>query len=166
MAAKRKNYFIHRQENMVPILVGKNKNQIINTLAYYKEERGEDQIIIPKKSEIGRLESACFTCSLPIANVKHFVDIAMDDWISFNINANAYAYVQRLAENYEELKRGDLYKFNPGIEVLGLYFLPENVMKWLKGFDWSKHQKQVDEWLGMRQQVADNSGGMVKLIGS
>ena len=64
--------------------------------------------------------------------------------------------VQRTGQNYESLKRGGLYKFQT-LPLFGLYFLCEDIMKGIKEHDWKKHEPQINEWLGIREDVLNEA---------
>lgn len=141
-------------------LIGTAKSQITNTLKYYKEERNQP-VEIPSEDDYKTLENITIVCTLPLLKVDHFIDATVRPNVIFKVNANALMYVQQLAQQYESLKRGDLFKFVPGVDMLGLYFLPEHIMQSLRDYDWDQHQKQVEEWLGERERdlnEAENKG--------
>lgn len=146
-------YFGHRVE--LSLFIGTEKEQIINTLGYYKNQRSHD-IVIPSESEISEINGLKIQCIFPIYYPQHFFEIDIDD-IIFRINANAFGYVYGTAQMYHELRRGDLYKFSPGLingnlsGPIALYYLPESIMRGLKEHDWDQHKNQVAEWLGFRE---------------
>ncbi|MDP3966203.1 MAG: hypothetical protein Q8Q04_01595 [archaeon] len=145
-------------------LVGNNENQIINTLKYYKFERGAeekefDKIQIPQIYEIENREKISIPVALPLANLMQDLGVKVNSSIEFIVNANAVTYLRNIADSYQNLKRGDLYKFTPGIDYFGLWFLPEEIMEGLKNYDWSPHQKQIRTWLLKREGILKNMEG-------
>ncbi len=146
-------------------LVGDDPKQIIRTLEYYKDFRGAD-IAIPSESEIRELPKVRVECAFPMMNPSHVVEARLEENVSFLVNANAFVYIQALSLGYEILKRGDLYKFYPGITSFGLYFLPESIMKGLQDYNWSQHASQVEEWLSARESILNdlqNAGHIVRV---
>jgi len=141
------------------IFIGTTPSQIVNTVNYYRNERGQD-IAMPAKGEIIRLDEINITACFPLAKVDHNIEARVKPNVIFWVNANAFDYVQQVAANYEELKRGDLYKFQT-LRLFGLFFLPEDIMKAVRKYDWKKHQTQIDEWMGVRKadlQEAERRG--------
>lgn len=155
------SYVFYHVPDTLTTFIGNEKSQIVNTLEHYKA-RGREKIAIPEIEKIRRLDSAEIGCALPILKPEHFFKVKLDEVISFDINANAFNYIQLVANRYEELKRGDLFKFDTGLpNVFGLFFLPENVMKGLKNYDWKQYEKQVDEWMGIRNKMLDGCDRVV-----
>ncbi|MFH0752252.1 MAG: hypothetical protein V1914_01510 [archaeon] len=137
-------------------LIGTDAKQIIRTLEYYRNERGQTNFDIPSESDISEVTRLEIECAFPLLSQNHFIEAKLEEKVSFFVNANAFSYIQALALSYEQLKRGDLYKFEPGLSTLGLYFLPENIMKGLKDYDWSQHKAQVEDWLQVRSKVLND----------
>ncbi|HII15217.1 MAG TPA: hypothetical protein HA362_02795 [Nanoarchaeota archaeon] len=158
MARKQKGYFHYNIPESVSHLLGETKSQIIETLEHYKQ-RSAEPIGIPDESEIKKVPGARITCGFPMMHSDHFLEARVGD-IIFDVNANAYEWIQSTSQNYERLRRGGLYKFQT-LGLFGLWFLPEAVMQGLKGYDWAQHKAQVDEWLGIREETqgqAENRG--------
>jgi hypothetical protein len=127
--------------------IGTEKAQIINTIRYYRDERGEDRLKIPSESEIKNLERSVINCAFPLLVPEHYITAEVRPNVTFEVNANFYERMRKLSQGYEHLKRGDLYKFDPG---LGLFFLPEYIMKGIKDYDWKQHEEQIKAWMDDR----------------
>jgi len=132
--------------------IGTNKKQVKNTIEYYIKERGQ-VLDIPSDSDISELTEINISCALPLAHMKQNLRAEIRNNVIFWINANAFDYVQRVSQNYEGLKRGDLFKFVPGVDFFGLFFLPEYIMEGLRDYDWGRHMEQVRKWLGRRETI-------------
>ncbi len=150
-----KKYLHYSIPNSGTHLLGENKSQIIETLWHYKN-RGTEAIDIPDESEIKEITGATITCCFPMAHTEHFLEAEVRQNIILDVNANAYDWVQRTGQNYESLKRGGLYKFQT-LPLFGLYFLCEDIMKGIKEYDWKKHEPQINEWLGIREDVLNEA---------
>lgn len=79
----------------------------------------------------------------------------------FHVNANAVDYVKQIAAHYECLRRGELFKFKAGAPILGLWFLPEDIMQGLRDYDWQQHGSQLEQWLSQRDEVI---GGASRIL--
>ncbi len=158
---KRFEGFVYQIPDSVCRLVGKTPQQIINTLKFYQGRgRGYESwkgILIPSKGEISPVESISVTCSLPLAKVDHNIEVKLMENFEFFINANAYDFVIQQAKKYEQLRRGDLYKFVAGLDMLGFWFLPEEIMKALKTYNWDQHLRQINTWMAQRETDLDEA---------
>lgn len=142
--------------------IGENPNQIIDTLKYYKDVRAKNskqeqemysKLVIPSKKKIKIIrEDLNFEIYLPFGYKDQFIDAQILPNVVFSINANAVKYVKIIGENWKKYKRGDLYKFIPGISSRGIWFLPESIMKGLNEYDWSQHKQQINLWLKEREK--------------
>ncbi len=106
-----------------------------------------DQIV-----EFGKSREINITAAFPMAQMNANISAEVRKKVFFHVNANAFDYVQQVAQSYEELKRGDLYKFQ-SLPAFGLWFLPEYIMQGLREYDWKKHETQVRSWLNTREEV-------------
>ena len=145
-------YFGYRIPETLSVFIGTEKSQIINTLEYYANERGQ-QCPIPSEEEISPLKEVNITCALPLAVVDHNVSVEARSNFFFHVNANAFDYIQEVSRTYEKLKRGDLFKFKAGADIFGLWFLPEYVMQGLREYDWEQHRNQINVWMNKREAV-------------
>ncbi len=144
-------YFVYYPPNGGAVFVGNNKEQIKQTVKHYADRGDQKELVVPTEREILELQGDInVTVALTMAHVDHNVSARVRPRAVFHVNANAIDYVQRVASDYEKLKRGDLFKFEPGLSALGLYFLPEDVMQGLRSYDWSQHQSQIEKWLTQR----------------
>jgi len=134
-------------------LVGTEKSQIQNTLSYYRYNRGQKMVAVPKDYEINEISKLEIRCAFPVLSPKHFFNAEVREGITFNINVNAFDYIRDLSENYQKLKRGDLYKFVAGLPEFGLYFLPEYIMEGLKEYDWDQHLDLVNDWQRKLEEI-------------
>lgn len=125
--------------------VGTNIDEILSTFSYYNDVRGFAQKI-PLIEELIELDSLVIDFSLPWAG-KRVIEAKVRENVTFKVNINAFAEIQKLALFYQQLKRGDLYKVDCKIPSLGIWYLPEHIMVGLKEYNWSQHQKQANEWL-------------------
>jgi hypothetical protein len=145
-----KPYFSHQLPNTLTLFIGTEKSQVIKTLEYYKFERGQSRIAIPDEKELLNLEGVIISCAFPLLNKDQFIEATVRENVRFDVNANFYQEIQKIAANYKELKRAELYKFDPGLELFGLWFLPEYIMQGLQEYNWKQHEEQVNEWLKVR----------------
>ena len=108
----------------------------------------------PLDSDFKRLEHLTIPCSLPVSNPEHIIRIELTDKVTLEVNVNAWIDIQMQFLNYKNLFRGSLYKLEPkkpGLLENGFFFLPEEVMKAGKEYDWDKHAKEVGELLRQRE---------------
>ena len=154
-----KKYYAFNLGNF--LLIGMTKQEIINTMDYYTNERKLEGSRVPKESEIWVPEGDIYVnCAFPLVHKDHHFNAEVRKGFFFNVYENALDYVKDLAKNYEELKRGDLFKVVT-LEAFGFYFLPEYVMEGVRKYDWSQYDQQVNEWLGIRENIlqsAENAG--------
>ena len=148
-------YFGYQIPNSMTVLIGAEKQEIINTLRYYRDDRGQRNFDIPREQDLLELGDVHVTCGLAILHKDHFIDAEVEDNVYFHVNANAFEYVQSQVRDYEGLRRGDLYKFIPGVDIFGLFFLPESIMKSLKEHDWEQYREQIDSWTRVREDALD-----------
>ncbi len=131
-------------ESYLTMLIGNNKQQIIETMEFYHGQ--EKSLKAPDESQIHKISSLEIRCGLPLMMGKFFFKAQITDFLALNINANAVDYIQGATLGYWLSKRGSLYKFEPGLPEFGLYFLPEDLMVAIKNYDWGKHKEIMDEW--------------------
>jgi hypothetical protein len=123
-------------------LIGTDKDQIKSTLKHYN-------LSIPPEEEMRQLARVVVMSALGAKdpNISHFFQAEVRDKVSFQVHASAFQYIKKIAKDYSDLKRGDLYKFDTGQAYFGLLFLPEYVMQGLSDYDWDQHSEQVSEWM-------------------
>ncbi|MBI5066118.1 hypothetical protein HZA97_07825 [Candidatus Woesearchaeota archaeon] len=147
-------YFIHQPDHYWILFVGTEKEQIINTVKYYRDQRGVSNLSIPDDSKIKEISKLEIMCTFPMLKVDQFIEAEVREKVKLNVNANAFDHVRYIAQFYEDLKRGDLYKFNPGMpNIDGMYLLPEYIMKGINEYNWDQHSKQIDAWLSERERI-------------
>jgi hypothetical protein len=138
-------YFSHHPQRTNITLIGTDKKQIISTLRHYN-------LPIPSDDDIRQLARVRVLCAFGYHIPNHYFDAEIREGVSFEIHANAFDYIRKVAEDFDDLKRGDLYKFDTGRREYGLLFLPEYIMQGMKEYDWNRHKRQVDEWMeGVRK---------------
>ena len=132
--------------------IGKNPLQIILTIMHY-DERDVIKIKYPRDSDFEKLEHITISCSLPHFKPEHTFRAELTDKLTLMVNANACFDVQTQFLEYKNLLRGSLYKFNPqpGFSMNGLVFLPEEVIKAGREYDWDRHLRGMGGWLGQRE---------------
>lgn len=138
-----KYYQYHIPKSFFTVLIGNDKQQIIDTMKFYHQT--EKQLRVPEEKQIHEVNSLEIRCCLPLMSEKFSFRAEIMDGVTFDLNANAVNYLQGIALGYKLLKRGSLYKFEPGLSELGLYFLPEDIMVSLGKYDWSKHKDIIEK---------------------
>ncbi len=133
-------YFRYYPEGTNITLIGTDKKQIISTLLNYA-------LPIPPEEDMRRLAKVSIMCALGYPVTSHFFEAEIRKGVFIRVHANAFKYIKEIAEDFEDLKRGDLYKFDTGRRDYGLLFLPEYIMQGLKEYDWNQHKEQVEEWM-------------------
>jgi hypothetical protein len=147
-------YYIYQPSQIYTFFVGTDKEQIKKTIEYYKKDRANSQLEVPSDEEIKEISKLEITCAFPMLKVNHFIEAEISEGIILRVNANAFDYIRLLSQDIENSKRGELYKFNPGMpHIDGMYLLPEQVMKGLEKYPWDKHSEQIDDWLEDREKV-------------
>ena len=164
-------YIGYRIPESLIMLVGNDKDQIINTIDYYRNQRGS-KIGAASVEDMFDVDSLRIECVFSMCCIDHFINLEVDD-VKFRINANAFSYVKSKVLDYSKLRRGEMYKFSPGLMsggpygLVSLYYLPENVMRGLKDHDWSVHDKQIESWISSREKLLDgmvNTGGLERHV--
>jgi len=150
------NYFSYQIPHNMVMFIGTEKDQIINTISYYKNERGQDEVQLPSLDEIIKLNEINIDVAFPMLKIDHCISAEVRDNVFFHVNVNAFVYIQHISRQYECFKRGDLYKFKAGAPVFGLWFLPEYIMKGIKEYDWLQHKQQMGEWMENREKVMND----------
>jgi hypothetical protein len=150
-------YFSYHPEQTAAILIGTDVEQLINTLKHYN-------LSIPTNGDIRQLTRVKIICSLGIPINKHFFHAEVRDHVSFRVHENAFQYIKGIAENFENLKRGGLYKFDPGHRDYGILFLPRYIMEGLNEYDWDQHLEQIEEWLETEKIISDRSCNTSKFL--
>jgi len=133
--------------------VGNTKDQIINTLQYYKEDRGVSKLEIPCSDEIKRVNSSnpiVIRCVQP-CSIETYIGVKINENIHFKVNPGMYIDVITQAANYQLVKRGDLYKFDSGLGPWKIWLLSEDIIQSLNDYDWEQHQKFVEDILGRNE---------------
>lgn len=136
-------------------LIGTEKEQIVNTLSYYKHQRGQGEIVLPSLEDIFNLGEINITSGFPMAQVDANISAEVRENVYFHVNANAFSWIQNVAQDYEKLKRADLYKFQT-LPLFGLWFLPKDIMQGIREYDWKQHEAQVQSWLTNREIVLND----------
>lgn len=139
-----KYYRYHIPQSFFTVLIGNDKQQIIDTVEYYHKQ--EKQLKVPSENEIYEVNSLEIRCGLSMMSNKFNFKAQITDNFSLHINANAVDYIQGVALSYKLSKRGSLYKFEPGLPEFGLHFLPEDLMISIRDYDWTKHHEIIDKW--------------------
>ena len=139
-----KYYRYHIPESFLTILIGNDKQQIIDTMEYYHKQT--EKLKVPSENQIGEMSSLEIRCGLSMMSNKFDFKAQITENLSLYINANAVDYIQGVALSYKLSKRGGLYKLEPGISSFGLYFLPEDLMIAIRDYDWTKHQDIIGKW--------------------
>ncbi len=145
-------YFDYNIPNSWSRFIGDTKKEILETLDYYRNERGQRDFDIPNEDVISNVKKFAVNCAFPLLNVNHFIEAEICKGAIFSINANALNYVKNVGQNYETFKRGSLFKFQT-LDSFGLFFLPESVMKGLRDYNWKPHEEQVRKWMLERERV-------------
>ncbi|MEK6969969.1 MAG: hypothetical protein AABW48_06080 [Nanoarchaeota archaeon] len=145
-------YYGYQVPDSGTCLIGTEKDQIVNTLSYYKHQRGQGDIVLPTLEDIFNLGEINITAVFPMAKVDDNISAEVREKVYFHVNANAFGWMQKVAQDYEKLKRADLYKFQT-LPLFGLLFLPEDIMQGIRDYDWKQHEAQVRSWLGQREEV-------------
>ncbi len=141
------NYFYYEiPEQVKRFLIGNEKEQIIRTVDFFNHYYGAN-FSIPSESDITEILKLDIGCSYPPLNPEKHKEIKIKDNVTIDVYANAYYYIRWLSQNYEEMKRGDLYKFDTGMNAWGIYLLPEDIMQGLRDYDWSEYKKKFIGWL-------------------
>jgi hypothetical protein len=143
------NYFVYEMTKYRAAFVGTEKKQIIHTLEYYRNQRKKDFVKVPGESAISEREKVNIQCVRPMSG-KGLLEAEVRENFVIGITDSAYSYVERTARYYERLRRGELFKFEPGEGLFEVYFLPEFVMQGLRDYDWNKHK--VREWVRNREE--------------
>lgn len=149
-------YFHYNVPNSASFFIGDTKREILETLNYYRNERGQKDFDIPNENVISSVERFVVNCAFPLLHKDHFIEAEVCKGAIFDINANALDYVKGVGQNYEPFKRGSLFKFQT-LDLFGLFFLPESVMKGLRDYDWKPHEEQVREWMLEREGVLNEA---------
>ena len=139
-------YFSYHPDGTNIILIGTDKKHIISTLMNYA-------LPIPPEEDMHQLAKVSIMCALGYPVTSYFLEAEIKDGVLFRVHANAFKYIKEIAEDFEDLKRGDLYKFDTGRRDYGLLFLPEYIMQGLRDYDWNRHKEQVDEWMEGEQEA-------------
>ena len=140
------NYLCYHPKETNATLIGTERESILETLRHYG-------LPAPSNGQIRHLSGVKVICSLGIPITDYFFQAEVRKGVLFLVHANAFDYIKEIAEGYEALKRGGLYKFDPGRRAFGLLFLPEYIMSGLRAYDWDRFRAQVDEWMMHEQQV-------------
>lgn len=152
-------YFIYEPKDIPDFvqLIGNERSQIVKTMNYYRDLSYPWDI--PSDEEVSPLFLPFkISCSFPLAHMDHNIDVEVKEGIFFHVNANAFDHVQKVARNYEILRRGELYKFDVGSNIFGLKYLPESVMQGLRDYNWSRHVSQIEAWMRERKASLDGLG--------
>jgi len=156
MAEEDKPYFAYQPSNGGAVFVGNDKRQIIRTVEYYVRRGDQENVVIPGERDILEVSGDVnVTVALPLAGIHQNISARVRPRAVFHVNANAVDYIKGVASNYESLRRGDLFKFEPGASIFGLWFLPEDIMQGLRDYNWQQHESQITSWLDQRAAVID-----------
>ena len=150
-------YFFYSPSETNITLIGTDKKQIAETLMHYN-------LPVPQEEEMRELPRVRVMCAVGSPSTKHSFNARVADRVSFEVHATAFEHIKKIAEDFEELKRGGLYKFDTGRRDYGLLFLPETIMRGLSKYNWEKHRKQVEEWMESGEETqpyADKTGKFV-----
>ena len=141
-------YFSYHPPETNITLIGTDKEQIRSTLKHY-------DLSVPPDEDMRRLARVMVMCALGSKDpsISHFFVAEVRDQVSFQVHASAFKYIKKIAENYKDLQRGDLYKFDTGRDDFGLLFLPEYIMLGLQEYEWDQHGEQVEEWVKTEEAV-------------
>ncbi|MFH1456126.1 MAG: hypothetical protein ABIF40_04195 [archaeon] len=153
-------YYAYLEKNSLVNFVGNTKDQILNTLQYYKEDRNVSELEIPCSDEIKRVHSSnpiVIRCVQP-CSIETYIDVKINENIHFKVNPGMYIDVITQAANYQLVKRGDLYKFDSGLGPWKIWLLSEDVMQSLNDYDWEQHQKFVEEILSINEKGFHRAG--------
>src|SRR3989338_8308070 len=147
-------YFRYQLPNSGVVFIGTERQQITRTLEHYrangKLNDASGNLQIPPETDFLEMqEDIEVVCVFPLGSKRQFVDARIRPRAVFHINANAFDYVGAAGRDYERKKRGELYKFET-VKIMGLWFLPEDVMQGLRDYDWTQHTAQIDQWLDKR----------------
>ena len=138
-------YFSYHPERTNIIVIGTDKKHITSTLMHYA-------LPIPPEEDMRQLAKVSIMCALGYPATSHFFEAEIRDGVFIRVHANAFKYIKEIAEDFENLKRGDLYKFDTGRRDYGLLFLPDYIMQGLKAYAWNRHKEQVEEWMEDEQE--------------
>jgi hypothetical protein len=154
---KKLKYFSYHPERTNITLIGTDKKQIISTLKHYN-------LPIPSNKDIRKLARVRIMCAFGYNIPNHYFEAEIMGGVSFEIHANAFDHIRKIAENFDGLKRGDLYKFDTGRREYGLLFLPKHMMQGIKGYDWNQHKEQVDKWMAGERNASSEEVATSKFL--
>lgn len=130
-------------------LIGTRQEDITKTIDYYISERGWAHPT-PKENEITKIEEVNIHCYFVGSHIDHWLEMAILPHVRFKVNANAYAIIVDQVRNFEQAKRGALYKLVPNHSRL--YYLPIEIMGALRTYDWEQHREQMESWFLEREK--------------
>ena len=144
--------------NHTEIIAG-NLEDIEKTFKYYQDKRGKNIWFsnLDKIKPIGRkLEIVCSKFPDPTINPEYCIKLSIAENLDFRIYAIVFNYVKDFSENPKRWLRGATYKFFPGNNEHGLWFLSQEVVDKMKSYDWNK-DKQMLEVLERRRDLLETA---------
>ncbi len=143
-------YFQYEFPKIPVVMIGTEKEEIIDTIIYYKTtHEGDGALVVPSASDIFEISGLELECCFPMCIPKHSIRAEVRPNIVLVVNANAFDHVVGMGRDYECLRRGRLYEFGTGLPYkFRRWFLPEFIMQGIIDYDWLKHSSQVDQWNG------------------
>jgi len=152
-------YFSYHPPETNITLIGTDKEQIRSTLKHY-------DLSIPHDRDMHQLARVRVLCALGAKDpsISHFFFAEVRDQVSFQVHTSAFKYIKKIAEDYKDLKRGALYKFDTGRDDFGLLFLPEYIMQGLRVYEWDQHREEVEAWMKTEEEVTPGAADTGKFL--
>ena len=135
-------------------LYGENPRQIIETIRYYKEDRGASHLEIPSENDLEVKNELWLSAVFPLSLDDQNLSLEFPNKVRFKVNANAFDHVRKTLRDFERLKRGELYKFV--IDHRFVHFIPQSVIRPIAEYNLAQHTSQVDQWLAQREDILNN----------
>ena len=143
-------------------MIATNLGDIEKTLKYYRDEK-EKNIDFPSLHKVEpikrKLEIVCSKFPDPTINPEYFIKLPITENLVFRIYAVAFNYVKDFSENPKRWLRGATYKFFPGNNEHGLWFLSREIIDKMKHYDWNK-DKTMLEILERRKDLIELAKGI------
>ena len=155
--------------NLNVILIGRNNQDILDTINYHVKRDNIEGIPIRKKEfgdiylfDTESVDNITVRESYPLSNPDQFVEAKVLPDATFAINASFYDEAVARAKSIDSLSRGSLYKWESGLSIAPTFYLPQDVMEAFRDYDWEQHESQVRLWLANRKYDLDRSDVLAK----
>ena len=141
-------YYKYRIPDTRPIFIGTEREQIYDTLDHYRNKHPSDPHLVekyqrPHQWNISVLEKLALKCKDPHERSRHFSTAEIREGVMLKFDTRGWHFLREIAHEYEHLKRGSLYKLQV-CEGAQLYLLPQSFMEGIRGYNWLKHQRQME----------------------